>query len=150
MDIMHSVTRKDKVERSIRSLTDGQRVLGLGDQRIAAMGTSPLASSLSIPRFAGGIAQLIPCPVALDVGTNIQTALRDDRCICGSHPRIGGKKSTMLSIDQIHRNAAKERWAGVLISSKILRKPNAHANTRAPSRFAVLVSNDDIQGTAAR
>lgn len=140
-DILHSVT-KDKVKVIV--VTDGERVLGLGDQGIGGMGIA--IGKLSIYTACGGISPAYTLPVALDVGTNNQTLLDDPMYMGMRHPRIGREEYDAF-VDQFI-DAVQERWPGVLIQFEDFAQPNAMPILQR-HRDRVCCFNDDIQGTAA-
>ncbi|MDG1024859.1 MAG: NAD-dependent malic enzyme [Gammaproteobacteria bacterium] len=140
-DILRSVT-KDKVKVIV--VTDGERVLGLGDQGIGGMGIA--IGKLSIYTSCGGISPAYTLPVAMDVGTNNQTLLNDPYYMGMRHPRIG-KEEYNDFVDQFI-DAAQERWPGVLIQFEDFAQPNAMPILQR-HRERVCCFNDDIQGTAA-
>ena len=140
-DIMHSVT-KDKVKVIV--VTDGERVLGLGDQGIGGMGIT--IGKLSIYTAGGGISPAYTLPVALDVGTNNKTLLDDPMYMGMRHPRIEREEYDAF-VDQFI-DAAQERWPGVLIQFEDFAQPNAMPILQR-HRDRVCCFNDDIQGTAA-
>lgn len=140
-DILHSVT-KDKVKVIV--VTDGERVLGLGDQGIGGMGIT--IGKLSIYTACGGISPAYTLPIALDVGTNNQTLLDDPMYMGMRHPRIDGEQYDTF-ID-LFMEAAQERWPGVLIQFEDFAQPNAMPILQR-HRDSACCFNDDIQGTAA-
>lgn len=140
-DILRSVT-KDNVKVIV--VTDGERVLGLGDQGIGGMGIA--IGKLSIYTACGGISPAYTLPVALDVGTNNKALLADPFYMGMRHPRVDSK-SYHEFFDQFI-NAVQERWPGVLIQFEDFAQPNAMPILRR-HRDRVCCFNDDIQGTAA-
>lgn len=140
-DIMHSVS-KEKVKVIV--VTDGERVLGLGDQGIGGMGIA--IGKLSIYTAGGGISPAYTLPVALDVGTNNQEALDDPMYMGKRHRRITGPEYDAF-VD-LFIDAAQERWPGVLIQFEDFAQPNAMPILQR-HRDRVCCFNDDIQGTAA-
>jgi malate dehydrogenase (oxaloacetate-decarboxylating) len=140
-DIMQSVT-KEKVKVIV--VTDGERVLGLGDQGIGGMGIT--IGKLSLYTVCGGISPAYTLPVALDVGTNNQTLLDDPMYMGVRHPRVTGEEYTAFVDSFI--DAAQERWPGVLIQFEDFAQPNAMPILQR-HRDRVCCFNDDIQGTAA-
>lgn len=140
-EILRSVT-KDSVKVIV--VTDGERVLGLGDQGVGGMGIA--IGKLSIYTACGGISPAYTLPVALDVGTNNQTLLDDPFYMGSRHKRID-KAEYDDFVDQFI-NAAQERWPGVLIQFEDFAQPNAMPILQR-HRDRVCCFNDDIQGTAA-
>ena len=140
-DILRSVT-KDNVKVIV--VTDGERVLGLGDQGIGGMGIA--IGKLSLYTACGGISPAYTLPVALDVGTNNKTLLADPFYMGMRHPRVDSR-SYHAFVDQFI-NAVQERWPGVLIQFEDFAQPNAMPILRR-HRDRVCCFNDDIQGTAA-
>ncbi len=140
-DILRSVT-KDKVKVIV--VTDGERVLGLGDQGIGGMGIA--IGKLSIYTACGGISPAYTLPVALDAGTNNKTLLEDPFYMGMRHPRVSEDEYHDF-VDQFI-DAAQERWPGVLIQFEDFAQPNAMPILQR-HRERVCCFNDDIQGTAA-
>ena len=140
-DIMRSVS-KEKVKVIV--VTDGERVLGLGDQGIGGMGIA--IGKLSVYTACGGISPAYTLPVMLDVGTNNKTLLADPLYMGMRHPRITGDEYHAF-VDQFIA-AAQERWPGVLIQFEDFAQPNAMPILQR-QREKVCCFNDDIQGTAA-
>lgn len=140
-DILRSVT-KDRVKVIV--VTDGERVLGLGDQGVGGMGIA--IGKLSIYTACGGISPAYTLPVALDVGTNNKTLLDDPYYMGVRNPRVTGEEYDEF-VDMFI-NAAQERWPGVLIQFEDFAQPNAMPILQR-HRERVCCFNDDIQGTAA-
>lgn len=140
-DILRNVT-KDKVK--VLVVTDGERVLGLGDQGVGGMGI-PIGK-LSLYTACGGISPAYTLPVVLDVGTNNQKLLDDPMYMGMRHPRV--EKDEYDAFVDRFIEAASERWPGVLIQFEDFAQPNAMPILQR-HKDRVCCFNDDIQGTAA-
>jgi malate dehydrogenase (oxaloacetate-decarboxylating) len=140
-DILRSVT-KDRVKVIV--VTDGERVLGLGDQGVGGMGIA--IGKLSLYTACGGISPAYTLPVMLDVGTNNPKLLDDPMYMGVRHPRVE-KEEYAAFVDQFI-NAVHARWPGALIQFEDFAQPNAMPILQR-HRDRVCCFNDDIQGTAA-
>jgi malate dehydrogenase (oxaloacetate-decarboxylating) len=140
-DILRNAT-KGKVK--IIVVTDGERILGLGDQGIGGMGI-PIGK-LSLYTACGGISPAYTLPVMLDVGTNNEKLLNDPMYMGAKHKRIG--QSEYDEFLDMFIKAATKRWPEVLIQFEDFAQPNAMPLLNR-YRNEVCCFNDDIQGTAA-
>ncbi len=133
-------------ERDIRVVvvTDGQRILGLGD--LGANGMGIPIGKLALYTACAGIPPGQCLPVALDVGTNNQELLDDVLYLGYPRQRIEGKAYLHL-VDEFVE-AVQARFPQALIQFEDFLTPNAYALLRR-YRHKVLCFNDDIQGTAA-
>lgn len=125
-------------------VTDGERILGLGDQGLGGMAI-PIGK-LALYTAVGGIDPSRTLPVLLDVGTN-NPAIRDDPLYLGwRHDRITGDDYDRFVADFV--DAVKARWPHVLLQWEDFAQHHATSLLQA-HRGRILSFNDDIQGTAA-
>jgi malate dehydrogenase (oxaloacetate-decarboxylating) len=140
-DILRNAT-KNKVK--IIVVTDGERILGLGDQGIGGMGI-PIGK-LSLYTACGGISPAYTLPVMLDVGTNNQKLLDDPMYMGARHKRIG--QTEYDEFLGLFIDAVKRRWPKVLLQFEDFAQPNAMP-LLSRYRDQICCFNDDIQGTAS-
>ncbi|MCS5873485.1 hypothetical protein LN650_15295 [Klebsiella pneumoniae subsp. pneumoniae] len=126
-------------------VTDGERILGLGDQGIGGMGI-PIGK-LSLYTTCGGISPAYTLPIVLDVGTNNQQLLRTIRCIWAGAIHALPTTSTIQFVDDVIQ-AIKARWPDVLLQFEDFAQKNAMPLLNR-YRNEICSFNDDIQGTAA-
>src|SRR5271168_1812878 len=125
-------------------VTDGQRILGLGDQGIGGMGI-PIGK-LSLYTLIGGIDPARTLPIVLDVGTDNVELLDDPQYLGWRHRRIDDDDYYAF-IDSFV-TAVHEQLPDVLLQWEDF--ATAHAQPiLARYRDTLLTFNDDIQGTAA-
>ncbi len=140
-DILRNATKRNV---KVIVVTDGERILGLGDQGIGGMGI-PIGK-LSLYTACGGISPAYTMPITLDVGTNNEKLLNDPMYMGERHKRIS-QSAYDVFVDQFIV-AAQKRWPGVMIQFEDFAQPNAMPLLKR-YRNEVCCFNDDIQGTAA-
>ncbi|PST96589.1 NAD-dependent malic enzyme [Photobacterium iliopiscarium] len=140
-DMLNNASRQNV---KVIVVTDGERILGLGDQGIGGMGI-PIGK-LSLYTACGGISPAYTLPVVLDVGTNNPQRLSDPMYMGWRHTRITGAEYDNFVDDFIQ--AVKHRWPEALIQFEDFAQKNAMPLLER-YKDKVCCFNDDIQGTAA-
>jgi len=125
-------------------VTDGERILGIGDQGAGGLGI-PIGK-LSLYTLIGGIRPERTLPVFLDVGTNNAERLNDPEYLGWRHERITGE-AYLDFVDQFVQ-AVKNEMPGTCLQWEDFATPHARPILRH-YRDQLLTFNDDIQGTSA-
>jgi malic enzyme len=148
-----SYEQRDRIEQILRNhphppsvivVTDGERLLGLGDQGVGGIGI-PIGK-LSLYTACAGIPPERTLPIVLDVGTNNEALLNDPLYLGARHPRVRGAEyqefidAFVSAVMRVYPRAVLQ-WEDFL-------KENA-INQLARFRNRLCTFNDDIQGTAA-
>lgn len=141
IDEMLADVTKQKVKVIV--VTDGERILGLGDQGIGGIGIS--IGKLSLYTVCGGVSPAYTLPLVLDVGTNNERLLNDPLYMGWKHPRITGAEYDSFLDTFIQ--AVKRRWPEVLLQFEDFSQRNASPLLNR-YRDQICCFNDDIQGTA--
>ena len=125
-------------------VTDGERVLGIGDQGAGGMGI-PIGK-LSLYTLIGGIDPKRTLPIILDIGTNNADRLNDPEYVGWRHERITGQ-AYFDFVDKFV-SCIKRKLPNVLLQWEDFAKPHARPILDT-YRDSLCTFNDDIQGTAA-
>jgi malate dehydrogenase (oxaloacetate-decarboxylating) len=125
-------------------VTDGERILGIGDQGAGGLGI-PIGK-LSLYTLIGGIRPERTLPIVLDVGTNNKERLNDPEYLGWRHERITGQDYYDF-IDQFVQ-AVKQELPGTCLQWEDFASPHARPILER-YRDQLLTFNDDIQSTSA-
>ncbi|KAA8911667.1 hypothetical protein FN846DRAFT_773834 [Sphaerosporella brunnea] len=131
---------QDMVEIAV--VTDGSRILGLGDLGVNGMGIP--VGKLALYVGCAGIHPERTLPITLDFGTNNEEFLKDDLYMGARHKRVPEEEQKEF-LDEM-MTALTDRWRNIVIQFEDFKSPfwslERYRNTYT-------VFNDDIQGTGA-
>jgi malate dehydrogenase (oxaloacetate-decarboxylating) len=125
-------------------VTDGERILGIGDQGAGGLGI-PIGK-LSLYTLIGGIRPERTLPIVLDVGTNNSERIKDPEYLGWRHERVTGQ-AYFDFVDQFV-TAVKQEFPTTCLQWEDFATPHARPILER-YRDQLLTFNDDIQGTAA-
>ncbi len=145
-DKLDSIIQNIASTRSTKVIvvTDGERILGLGDQGAGGLGI-PIGK-LSLYTSCGGIHPSNTLPIILDVGTNNKERLDDPEYIGWRHARISGKEYDDF-VDQFVQSI-KRHMPHVLLQFEDFAQQHAYPLLER-YKNQLCTFNDDIQGTAS-
>ncbi len=145
---------RDKIDRILRNatkqnvkvivVTDGERVLGLGDQGIGGMGI-PIGK-LALYSACGGISPAHTLPITLDVGCNNEELINDPMYMGKRTQRVRGE--AYFEFVERFIESVLGLWPDVLLQFEDFAQPTAMPLLQR-YRDRLCCFNDDIQGTAA-
>ena len=149
-----SFPHKDRIDKILANpryddvrcivVSDGERILGLGDQGAGGMGI-PIGK-MALYTALAGIPPEHCLPILLDVGTDNETHLNDPIYIGWQHKRVRGQEYD--DFVEAFVSAVEKRWPHILLQWEDFAGVNA---SRLLERYRnrLCTFNDDIQGTAA-
>jgi malate dehydrogenase (oxaloacetate-decarboxylating) len=142
--IVDILRNRPNPEVDVIVVTDGERILGLGDQGVGGLGI-PIGK-LSLYSLIGGIHPSRTLPIILDVGTNNQPKLNDPEYLGWRHERVSGQEYFDF-VDSFVQAVKKELPQTCLQWEDFATR---HARPLLERyQHKLLTFNDDIQGTAA-
>lgn len=140
-DIFRSLPRPDI---KLIVVTDGERILGLGDLGVDGMGIP--VGKVALYVAAGGLHPSLCLPICIDAGTNNERLLKDDLYMGYRHPRLEGEE--YYKFLERFVIAVKRNFPGCLLQWEDFAKHKAF-NLLDRYRERILSFDDDIQGTGS-
>ncbi len=142
--ILKTLEESAPEEIDVIVVTDGERILGLGDLGIGGMGI-PIGK-LALYTLGAGIDPRRTLPVLLDVGTNNKELLEEPLYLGWRHPRLD--REDYDAFVDLFVSAVHKRWPKSIVQWEDFSKGNAWRLLER-HREHLPSFNDDIQGTAA-
>ena len=142
--LMQMIANFPRSDIDVIVVTDGERILGLGDLGVGGMAIP--VGKLALYTLFGGIHPARTLPIILDVGTNNVKMLEDPSYIGWRNQRISGEEYDDF-IDKFIQSV-KKHYPNVLLQWEDFAKPHALPLLKR-YRENICSFNDDIQGTAA-
>jgi malate dehydrogenase (oxaloacetate-decarboxylating) len=142
--LVEMLRNRPQAEVHVIVVTDGQRILGIGDQGVGGMGI-PIGK-LSLYTLIGGIAPARTLPIILDVGTDNAELLDNPDYLGWRHHRVDEDEYYAFVGDFVA--AVRSELPGVLLQWEDFASTHALPLLER-YRDELLTFNDDIQGTAA-
>ncbi|KAK8206909.1 hypothetical protein M8818_004744 [Zalaria obscura] len=139
---LHSVIQNWPHNVEITVVTDGSRILGLGDLGINGMGIP--VGKLALYTACAGIRPDCTLPLMLDLGTSNQALIEDPLYMGSRRPKVSAEEEAEF-LDELMA-ALTERWPGIVIQYEDFKNPFPSLQ-RYQSTYTMF--NDDIQGTGA-
>ena len=126
----------------ITVITDGSRILGLGDLGINGMGIP--VGKLALYTSCAGIRPEATLPLMLDLGTGNQHLINDPLYMGSKRPKVSGEEELEF-MDELMQ-ALTEKWPGIVVQFEDFKNPFPALEKYGPKYTCF---NDDIQGTGA-
>ncbi|KAF2770394.1 hypothetical protein EJ03DRAFT_270624 [Teratosphaeria nubilosa] len=139
---LHTVIQNWPHDVEITVVTDGSRILGLGDLGIDGMGIP--VGKLSLYTACAGIHPLKTLPLCLDLGTSNEEKRNDPLYLGSRRPKVTAEEEKQF-LDEMMA-ALTERWPGIVIQYEDFKNPFPSLE-RYQETYTMF--NDDIQGTGA-
>jgi malic enzyme len=143
-DRIEAILRNHAHEPAVIVVTDGERILGLGDQGAGGMGI-PIGK-LALYTACAGVPPELTLPIMLDVGTDNEERLSDPLYLGVRHQRVRGEPYQRF-IDRFV-DAVIRVYPDAVLQWEDFLKGNAIAQLER-FRDRLCTFNDDIQGTAS-
>ncbi len=144
IDRIDEILRNHPRPPAVIVVTDGERILGLGDQGVGGMGIP--TGKLSLYTACAGIPPSLTLPIVLDVGTDNDERLNDSLYLGLRHTRLRG--AAYQAFVDAFVDAVIRVYPDAVLQWEDFLKANAMTQL-ARSRDRLCTFNDDIQGTAA-